>query len=66
MRRQGLFVYRLWLRLTETGGSTIRPISIENPFYFTTKRAVSKDLRMFRWITLKLGKKCFVSAFRSS
>ena len=66
MRRQGLFVRRLRLRLTKTGGSTVRPIGIKNPFYFATKRAVSKDLRVFFWITLKFGQKCFVSAFRSS
>ena len=66
MRGQGLFVHRLRLRLMETGGSIIWPIGIENPFYFATKRAVSKDLRVFFWITLKFGKKRLVSAFRRS
>ena len=66
MRRQGLFVHWLRLRLTETGGSTIRSISIENPFYFATKRTISKDLRVFFRITLKFGKKRLVSAFRRS
>ena len=66
MRRQGLFVHRLRLRLTETGGSTVRPIGIKNPFYFAMKHAVSKDLPVFFRITLKFGKKRFVSAFRRS
>ena len=55
MRQKGLLVHRF--RFKETGGSTIRPIGIENPFYFATKHAVSKDLRMFFGITLKFGKK---------
>ena len=57
MRRQGLFVHWLRFRLAQTSRRTIRPIGVKNPFYFTTKPAVSKDPRVFRRITLKIGKK---------
>ena len=57
MRRQRLFVCRLRLLFKETHGSTIRPISIKDSFYFTTSRTVSENLRVFLRITLKLSKK---------
>jgi len=55
----GLFVHRFRFRFKETGGGFIRPISIKDPFYLTTKRTVRKDLRVFLQIKLKLSKKTF-------
>jgi hypothetical protein len=35
----------------------MRPIRVEDSFYFTSKRAISENFRMFRRIALKLSKK---------
>jgi len=57
VRRQRLFIRGLRLRFKETRGSTIRPLSIKDSFYFMTEHAIGEDLRMFLRIALKLSKK---------
>ena len=58
MGRQRLFVQGLRFRFKKTGGSAMRPIRVEDSFYFTTEHAIGEDLRMFLRIALKLSKKC--------
>ena len=57
VRSQRLFVHGLWFRFEETSGSTIRPIGVNDLFYFATKRTASENLRVLLRITLKLSKK---------